>query len=49
MESKHNQLIEQACRFIEKNNGDVSLTCIAEHVMASPYHFHRLFKSTMGS
>ncbi|MEY1228078.1 bifunctional DNA-binding transcriptional regulator/O6-methylguanine-DNA methyltransferase Ada [Proteus terrae] len=48
MENKHNQLIEQACRFIEKNNGDVSLTCIAEHVMASPYHFHRLFKSTMG-
>ncbi|WP_458694215.1 bifunctional transcriptional activator/DNA repair enzyme AdaA [Shigella sp. FC1967] len=48
MESKYNQLIEQACRFIEQNNGDVSLTCIAEHVMVSPYHFHRLFKSIMG-
>ncbi|MBG3012602.1 bifunctional DNA-binding transcriptional regulator/O6-methylguanine-DNA methyltransferase Ada [Proteus faecis] len=48
MENKHNQLIEQACRFIEKNNGDVSLASIAKHVMASPYHFHRLFKSTMG-
>lgn len=48
MESKRNQLIEQACRFIEKNNGDVSLARIAEHVMASPYHFHRLFKSIMG-
>lgn len=48
MEDKHNQLIEQACRFIEKNNGDVSLARIAEHIMVSPYHFHRLFKSIIG-
>ena len=48
MEDKHNQLIEQACRFIEENNGDVSLARIAEHIMVSPYHFHRLFKSILG-
>lgn len=48
MEKKHYQLIEQACRFIEENKGDVSLTRIAEHIVASPYHFHRLFKSVMG-
>ncbi|MEQ4921940.1 bifunctional DNA-binding transcriptional regulator/O6-methylguanine-DNA methyltransferase Ada [Proteus hauseri] len=48
MEDKHSQLIEQACRFIEENNGDVTLIRIAEHIMVSPYHFHRLFKSIMG-
>ncbi|HEJ9738132.1 TPA: methylated-DNA--[protein]-cysteine S-methyltransferase [Proteus mirabilis] len=48
MEKRHYQLIEQACRFIEENQGDVSLADIAAHIQSSPYYFHRRFKSIMG-
>lgn len=47
MEKRHYQLIEQACRFIEENQGDVSLADIAAHIQFSPYYFHRRFKSIM--
>ncbi|MGY6488289.1 AraC family transcriptional regulator, partial [Proteus mirabilis] len=48
MEKRHYQLIEQAWRFIEENQGDVSLADIAAHMQSSPYYFHRRFKSIMG-
>ena len=32
MEKRHYQLIEQACRFIEENQGDVSLADIAAQI-----------------
>lgn len=40
--------IEEACRYIEKNEGSLKLSEVAEYVGMSSFHFHRLFKSIIG-
>jgi AraC family transcriptional regulator of adaptative response/methylated-DNA-[protein]-cysteine methyltransferase len=40
--------IQQACRIIDENESPPALTDLAEQVGLSPFHFHRLFKATIG-
>ncbi|AOM41964.1 bifunctional DNA-binding transcriptional regulator/O6-methylguanine-DNA methyltransferase Ada [Xenorhabdus hominickii] len=40
--------IAEACRYIEQNEGYVTLEHLANHVGMSAFHFHRLFKARMG-
>ncbi|MBP6563479.1 MAG: bifunctional DNA-binding transcriptional regulator/O6-methylguanine-DNA methyltransferase Ada [Neisseriaceae bacterium] len=40
--------IAAACRYIEQHEDGIRLANIAEHVGLSPFHFHRLFKTTTG-
>jgi len=41
-------IVIEACRIIETSEASLSLNALAERVGVSPYHFHRVFKSTMG-
>ncbi len=45
---RHTQTVIAACRFIEKSEKAPSLKDLATNAGLSTYHFHRLFKSTMG-
>ncbi|WP_340611297.1 bifunctional DNA-binding transcriptional regulator/O6-methylguanine-DNA methyltransferase Ada [Xenorhabdus bharatensis] len=40
--------IAQACRYIEQNEGHLTLENIANHIGMSPFYFHRLFKAKIG-
>ncbi|MBD2800055.1 bifunctional DNA-binding transcriptional regulator/O6-methylguanine-DNA methyltransferase Ada [Xenorhabdus sp. M] len=40
--------IAKACRYIEQQNGDLTLEHLANYVGMSTFHFHRLFKARMG-
>ncbi len=40
--------VTQACRMIEEAEQELSLNQLADAVGLSPYHFHRLFKKTVG-
>jgi len=40
--------VAQACRIIEEAEQEPSLNQLADAVGLSPYHFHRLFKKTVG-
>jgi AraC family transcriptional regulator of adaptative response/methylated-DNA-[protein]-cysteine methyltransferase len=40
--------VAQACRIIEQAEQEPSLNQLANAVGLSPYHFHRLFKKTVG-
>lgn len=41
-------MVTRACRLIESADTALSLDELAQHVAASPYHFHRVFKSITG-
>lgn len=41
-------VVTQACRFIEESEKEPTLNQLADIVGLSPYHFHRLFKKTLG-
>ena len=40
--------VSQACKFIEESEKEPTLNQLADVVGLSPYHFHRLFKKTLG-
>jgi AraC family transcriptional regulator of adaptative response/methylated-DNA-[protein]-cysteine methyltransferase len=40
--------VTQACKFIEESEKEPTLNQMADIVGLSPYHFHRLFKKTLG-
>ncbi len=42
------QIIIHACRIIEESETSIKLDDLATQVNLSPYHFHRLFKRTVG-
>jgi len=41
-------MVTQACRMIEGSDEPIGLEALAAHLGASPYHFHRTFKSVTG-
>ena len=41
-------VVTQACKFIEESEKEPTLNQLADIVGLSPYHFHRLFKKTLG-
>jgi len=41
-------VVTQACKFIEESEKEPTLNQLADIVCLSPYHFHRLFKKTLG-
>jgi AraC family transcriptional regulator, regulatory protein of adaptative response / methylated-DNA-[protein]-cysteine methyltransferase len=46
--TQHVALISDACRYIETAETLPTLNELAQRVKMSPYHFHRVFKSTTG-
>lgn len=46
--NRHIEAIAQACTIIEQAEATPKLDALAEAVNLSPYHFHRLFKQTIG-
>jgi AraC family transcriptional regulator of adaptative response/methylated-DNA-[protein]-cysteine methyltransferase len=41
-------VVTQACKFIEESEKEPTLNQLADIVGLSPYHFHRLFKKSLG-
>jgi AraC family transcriptional regulator, regulatory protein of adaptative response / methylated-DNA-[protein]-cysteine methyltransferase len=48
LQARHGAKIANACRRIEGAETPPPLAALAEAVGLSPYHFHRLFKATLG-
>jgi len=48
LEKIYTDKIEEACRYIEKSEGIMKLSDVADYVGMSSFHFHRLFKSITG-
>jgi AraC family transcriptional regulator of adaptative response/methylated-DNA-[protein]-cysteine methyltransferase len=46
--SRHARLVAAACRAIEQAERAPSLADLAGHAGMSPYHFHRVFRATIG-
>jgi AraC family transcriptional regulator of adaptative response/methylated-DNA-[protein]-cysteine methyltransferase len=46
--AQHGARIAHACRLIEAAETSPTLAALADAVGLSPYHFHRLFKATLG-
>lgn len=46
--ARHAAIVEQACRRIETSGTAPSLQALAQECGMSPFHFHRIFKSTTG-
>ncbi|MEQ1965161.1 bifunctional DNA-binding transcriptional regulator/O6-methylguanine-DNA methyltransferase Ada [Xenorhabdus khoisanae] len=48
LEANYLAKIAKACRYIEQNEGHITLVHLASHVGMSTFHFHRLFKAKTG-
>jgi AraC family transcriptional regulator of adaptative response/methylated-DNA-[protein]-cysteine methyltransferase len=48
LDRRHAAQVAQACRLIETAEEALDLEALAEAVGLSPYHFHRIFKATLG-
>lgn len=48
IKAKNTRLITEACRIIEKQIGDITLSELADEIGMSPYFFHRQFKQVTG-
>jgi AraC family transcriptional regulator, regulatory protein of adaptative response / methylated-DNA-[protein]-cysteine methyltransferase len=47
-EHRHAELVARACRLLEHSEAPPDLATVARAVGMSPFHFHRVFKSTTG-
>jgi AraC family transcriptional regulator, regulatory protein of adaptative response / methylated-DNA-[protein]-cysteine methyltransferase len=45
---QHAEKVAEACRLIETAEEELKLDTLARKVGLSPYHFHRIFKATLG-
>ncbi len=48
LSEQHAVIVTEACRLIETSEGVPSLETLATHAGMSVFHFHRIFKATMG-
>jgi AraC family transcriptional regulator of adaptative response/methylated-DNA-[protein]-cysteine methyltransferase len=48
LSEQHSAMVTEACRLIDASHGVPSLEALATHAGVSVFHFHRIFKATMG-